>query len=93
MEYSHLDENTRGLVKFHRDGFGVDDEGYINDYFIDEVLRGQESISKVVMHFAMTLFGAIITVFVRAIGIIAFVFFAGSYWSDGHVVNTSVLLD
>ncbi len=31
---------------------GMDDEGYyINDYFIDEVLRGQESISQAVMHF------------------------------------------
>ncbi len=56
VEYSHLDENAQGLVKFHRDdGFGVDDDGYINDYFIDGVLRGQESISRVVMHFAMCL--------------------------------------
>jgi len=55
VEYSHLDENARGLVQFHRDGYGVDDEGYINDYFIDQVLRGQESISRVVMHFAMCL--------------------------------------
>ena len=55
VEYSHLDENARGLVKFHRVGFGVDDEGYINDYFIDGVLRGHESISRVVMHFAMCL--------------------------------------
>jgi hypothetical protein len=55
VEYSHLDTNARGLVQFHRDGYGVDDEGYINDYFIDQVLKGQESISRVVMHFAMCL--------------------------------------
>ena len=55
VEYSHLDENARGLVKFHRDGFGVDDDGYINDIFIDSVLKGQESISRVVMHFAKCL--------------------------------------
>ncbi len=45
VEYSHLDEDARGLVKFHRDGLGVDDEGYINDIFIDFVLKGQESIT------------------------------------------------
>jgi hypothetical protein len=44
-QYSHLDEDARGLVMFHIDGFGVDDDGYINDIFIDSVLKGQESIS------------------------------------------------
>ncbi len=55
MEYSHLDEYACGLVQFDRNGYGVDDEGYINDYFIDQVLKGHESISRVVMHFAMCL--------------------------------------
>ena len=55
MEYSRLDANARGLVQFHRNGFGVDDEGYINDFFIDEVLRKQDSITRVVMHFAQCL--------------------------------------
>jgi hypothetical protein len=54
-QYSHLDEDARDLVKFHRDGFGVNDDGYINDIFIDSVLKGQESISRVVMHFAKCL--------------------------------------
>jgi hypothetical protein len=44
-QYSHLDEDAGGLVKFHRDGFDVEDEGYINDVYIGSVLKGQESIS------------------------------------------------
>ena len=55
MEYSRLDANARGLVQFHRNGFGVYDEGYINDIFIDETLRKQDSITCVVMHFAKCL--------------------------------------
>ncbi len=35
IEYFHLNENAKGLVQFCRDGFGVDDEGYINDILID----------------------------------------------------------
>ncbi len=53
--YSNLDANAQGLVQFHSDGYGVDDEGYISDYFIDEVLKGQESISQIVLHFAICL--------------------------------------
>ena len=45
MEYPRLNANARGLVQFHRNGFGVDDEGFIHDYFIDEVLRNQNSIA------------------------------------------------
>jgi hypothetical protein len=55
VEYSHLVEDARGLVQFHLDGFGVDDEGYIDDIFIDLMLKGQESITRVVMYFAKCL--------------------------------------
>ena len=51
QEYARLDEHAIDLVDFHRAGFGVEPEGYINEIFIGNVVRDQAAITAVISHF------------------------------------------
>jgi len=52
MEYTKLDDNAKDLVQFHRGGFEVDNDGYINDYFIDDIIKQPTKMTQVIMHFS-----------------------------------------
>ena len=43
------------LVKFHRDGFGVDNEGWVNDIFVNDLVSTSDSITQVISHFSKCL--------------------------------------
>ena len=51
-EYTKLDGNAKELDQFHSGAFEVDDDGYITDYFIDDVLKQLTKMTQVKMHFA-----------------------------------------
>ena len=50
-EYERLNMSEKEVVKFHRDGFEVEDDGWINDIFFEQVVTKTTSITKVITHF------------------------------------------
>lgn len=51
----YLDEAALELVQFHRSGFGVDDDGWVNNIFIDNKMQTAEGISNLIQHFSQCL--------------------------------------
>ena len=50
-----LDGPALELVKFHRDGFGVDNEGWVNDIFVNDLISTSDGITQVISHFSKCL--------------------------------------
>ena len=51
-EYERINVSDKEVVKFHRDGFRVKDDGWINDIFFEQVVTKTTSITNVITHFA-----------------------------------------
>jgi hypothetical protein len=53
---NRLDSHALRLVKFHRDGFGVEDDSWINDNYMKFVnTQGMDRITRVIGHFSQCL--------------------------------------
>ena len=51
----YLEDDALGLVEFHRIGFGVQDDGWVNDIFIDNKMKTSAGISSLIQHFLQCL--------------------------------------
>ena len=50
-----LDQPTLQFIDFHRQGFGVDDDGWVNDSYLNQVVQDTVLITRVSGHFSKCL--------------------------------------
>jgi hypothetical protein len=51
-EYVRLNNTNKEVIKFHRDGFGIEDDEWVNEIYFEQVVTKTMPITKVITHFA-----------------------------------------